>query len=73
MQSAKRQHYTPSANEAKTGRAPAPADTFTVRQALPTMKAVNEYDKYLKDHRRRLRQLEKLASGEMTPSSQSYA
>lgn len=75
MQNAKDANDTRSDNEKKTGKCPGKMpslDTFTVRAQLPTLKAVSEYDKYLKDHRRRLRQLEKLAAGEMSPSSQSY-
>ena len=61
-------------NEKKTGRAlKQPAlDVFTVRQQLNSVEAMKAYDKYLKDHKRRLSQLEKIAAGESAPSSQSY-
>lgn len=62
-------------HQKKTGRVLPGAtslDSFTVRQALPTMQAVQAYDKYLKEHKRRLRQLEKLARGELTPSEDGY-
>lgn len=47
-------------------------DAFTVRQSLPTLEAVRNYDNYLKEHKRKLRQLEKLAAGELTPSEEGY-
>ena len=64
-----------SPNEKKTGRmlpGKGATDSFTVRASLPTIEAVKKYDNYLKEHKRRLRQLEKLAAGELTPSSGSY-
>jgi hypothetical protein len=66
---------TRTPHEKKTGRVipkAASLDSFTVRQSLTSMEAVKAYDKYLKDHKRRLRQLERLAAGELTPSSESY-
>lgn len=61
-------------NEKKTGRTlkTQALDVFTVRQQLKSVEAMKAYDKYLKDHKRRLSQLEKIASGEAAPSSQSY-
>jgi hypothetical protein len=62
-------------NQKKTGRlmpGTTNLDPLTVRSALRTPQAVAAYDKYLKDHKRRLQQLERLARGEMTPSSESY-
>lgn len=62
-------------NEKKTGRVLPGAksiDSFTVRQSLPTLEAVQKYDAYLRSHKRRLRQLERLAAGELTPSSENY-
>ncbi len=61
-------------NEKKTGRklnGKKGFDAFVVRQQL-SPDAAQRYDTYLKDHKKRLRQLEKLAAGEMSPSSQSY-
>jgi hypothetical protein len=65
----------PTNNQKKTGKllpGTTSLDTFTVRAALPTPAAVKAYDNYLKEHARRLRQLERLAAGELTPSSESY-
>lgn len=45
---------------------------FSVRDSLPTLEAMKRYDEYLADHRRRLRQLEKEANGEMSPSGEWY-
>ena len=59
-------------NEKKTGRTLPGHDEFSVRSALRTPEAVMKYDNYLKDHKRRLRQLERLARGELTPSSENY-
>lgn len=65
-------------NERKTGRKVPEApnmDPIAVRSALilkGAPGAVSKYDKYLKDHKRRLAQLERLAAGELTPSSESY-
>jgi hypothetical protein len=62
-------------NERKTGRVVKGSkntDTFTVRQALGSVEAMRKYDNYLKEYRSRMRQLQRLARGEMAPSSQSY-
>ncbi len=62
-------------NQKKTGKLTEgnkSLDTFTVRQQLRSAEAIKSYDQYLRDHKRRLRQLEKLASGELTPSSEHY-
>lgn len=64
-----------TAYQKKTGRilpGTSSLDPFIVRASLPTIEAVRKYDNYLKDHKRRLRQLEKLAAGELTPSEESY-
>ncbi len=41
---------------------------FNVRESLGSVEAMKKYDKYLREHARRLRQLEKEARGEMSPS-----
>lgn len=64
-----------TANEKKTGKVlkgSKTTDTFSVRQALGSVEAMRKYDNYLKEHKSRLRQLRRLANGEMCPSSQSY-
>jgi hypothetical protein len=63
-------------NQKKTGKVIPGAtsnDPFFVRAALKSPDAVRKYDSYLKEHKRRLRQLEKLAAGELTPSEDGYA
>lgn len=45
---------------------------FMVRESLGSVEAMRAYDNYLKEHKRRLRQLEKLAAGELTPSDAWY-
>ena len=62
-------------NEVKTGRVVPGArsmNEFSVRASLPTIEAVQRYNDYLKEHRRRLKQLVQLAAGELTPSSGGY-
>jgi hypothetical protein len=46
---------------------------WDVRSALGSLEAMRRYDSYLQEHRRRLRQLEKEAAGEMSPSDEWYA
>lgn len=73
---AARTHQVPAdtrtAYEKKTGRKGVALDSFAVRSQLVSSEAVKAYDSYLKDHKRRLRQLERLAAGELTPSSEHY-
>ena len=62
-------------NERKTGKVIPGAsnlDPLTVRSMLPTPEAVKRYDIYLKEHKARLRQLERLARGELTPCDEWY-
>ncbi len=69
------EHDSRTAYQKKTGRLTpntSALDPFMVRAALPSHEAVKKYDLYLKDHAKRLRQLEKLAAGELTPSAGSY-
>lgn len=47
-------------------------DSFAIRSQLVSAEAVRAYDNYLKEHKRRLRQLVRLAAGELTPSSEYY-
>lgn len=73
------EHVAPSAapdtspDETKRTSLGTPTDTFTVRNALPTLTAKQKYDAYMRDHRRQLRQLEKEARGEMSPSGEWYS
>lgn len=46
--------------------------SFNVRDQLGSLDAVRRYDTYLIEHKRRLRQLEKEARGEMSPSGEWY-
>lgn len=62
-------------NEKKTGRVmkgEATNDPLFVRQSMHSVKAMHEYDKYLKEYKSRMRQLKRIANGDMAPSSQSY-
>lgn len=45
---------------------------WNVRELLPTIDAMQKYDKYLKEHKHRLQQLEKEARGDMAPSDEWY-
>ena len=47
-------------------------DVYSVRNALANPAAMKKYDNYLKEHKARLRQLQRIANGDMAPSSQSY-
>jgi hypothetical protein len=48
------------------------ASMFNVRDALGSLDAIKKYDAYLVEHKRRLRQLEKEAAGDMCPSDDWY-
>ena len=48
-------------------------DTFNVRQSLLTLKAKRDYDMYCRDHAKRLKQLEQIASCGVAPSDQWYS
>lgn len=65
---------TRTPNEKKTGKTlkEGATDCFSVRQALTSTEAIKKYDNYLKEHSSRLRQLHRVANGEMAPSSRSY-
>lgn len=64
---------TRTPHQKKTGTAQGQAtDVYSVRNALPNPAAMKKYDNYLKEHKARLRQLERIANGDMAPSSQSY-
>jgi hypothetical protein len=43
-----------------------------VRESLPTIEAMHKYDAYLRNHRRRLAQLEREANGIFAPSESSW-
>ncbi len=45
---------------------------WNVRDNLGSVEAMQRYDKYIAEHQRRLRQLEKEARGEMSPSGEWY-
>lgn len=65
----------PTPYQQKTGRmaeGTMSVDYLSVRNALTSLKAVQAYDLYLKEHKRRLRQLEKLAAGELSPGEDWY-
>ncbi len=47
-------------------------DVMTVRQSLPSVEAMQKYDNYLRDHAKRLRQLIKVAAGELSPGEDWY-
>jgi len=55
--------------KASTERKPNP---WNVRAQLGSPTAMRAYDAYLTEHKRRLRQLEKEARGEMSPSGDWY-
>ncbi len=45
---------------------------WNVRDSLGSIDAMRRYDAYVKEHNRRIRQLEKEARGEMSPSGEWY-
>ena len=45
---------------------------FNIIEALGSVEAVRKYSAYLSEHARRLRQLQKEAKGEMSPSDEWY-
>lgn len=49
-----------------------PKTAWNVRDGLGSIEAMRKYDEYIKEHRRRLRQLEKEARGDMCPSDEWY-
>ncbi len=49
-----------------------PKGVFSIREQMGSLEAMRKYDAYLKEHRLRLRQLEKLARGEMCPADEWY-
>mgnify|MGYP001574536356 CR=1 FL=1 len=46
--------------------------SFNVRDSLRSVAAIRSYDSYVLEHKRRLRQLESLAKGDLTPSGEWY-
>ena len=45
---------------------------WNFRDSLDSLEAMKRYDAYITEHNRRLRQLEKEARGEMSPSGEWY-
>lgn len=45
---------------------------WNVRDSLGSIEVIKKYDAYITEHRRRLRQLEKEARGDMCPSDEWY-
>lgn len=45
---------------------------WNVRDNLGSVETMKKYDEYIAEHRRRLRQLEKEARGDMCPSGEWY-
>lgn len=58
-----------SDQEAAKAKQPNP---WNVRDQLGDLATIRKYDTYLTEHKRRLRQLEKEARGEMSPSGDWY-
>ena len=59
----------------KTGKKPEKekeSNSFFFRESLGSQEAMKAYDEYVKEHRRKLRQLEREAAGEMAPSGDWY-
>ena len=59
------QHTIKASNESKP-------NPWNVRAQLGSPDAIRAYNTYLTEHKRRLRQLEKQARGEMCPSGEWY-
>ena len=57
-----------------TGKPPADKKLtyFNVRDSMTSLVALKEYDRYVTEHRKRLRQLYREARGILAPSEESY-
>jgi len=59
-------------SDKRGGTPPEYINPWNVLACLGSVEAVKKYNEYLKEHRRRLKQLEREANGEMSPSEESY-